>query len=58
MKYTQKDVCRLLNITRETLRHYEKEGLIVPEIDPVNQYRWYDADTVFLISECKRYQAM
>ena len=57
MKYTQKDVCRLLNITRETLRHYEKEGLIVPEIDPVNQYRWYDADTVFLISECKRYQA-
>jgi DNA-binding transcriptional MerR regulator len=57
MKYTQKDVCRLLNIKRETLRHYEKEGLIVPEIDPVNQYRMYDVDTVYLISECKRYQA-
>ncbi len=57
MKYTQKDVCRLLNIKRETLRHYEKEGLIVPEIDPVNQYRMYDIDTVYLISECKRYQA-
>ena len=29
MKYKQKDVCRLLNIKRETLRHYEKEGIIV-----------------------------
>jgi DNA-binding transcriptional MerR regulator len=23
-----KDICRLLNVTRETLRHYEREGLI------------------------------
>ena len=28
MKYTQKDVCRLLNITRETLRTYEKLGIL------------------------------
>jgi len=57
MKYTQKDVCKLLNIKRETLRHYEKEGIIVPEIDPENQYRYYDDYQVYLISECKRYQA-
>ena len=57
MKYKQKDVCRLLNIKRETLRHYEKEGIIVPEIDPQNQYRYYDDYQVYLISECKRYQA-
>ena len=42
MKYTAKDVCRMLNITRETLRYYEKVGIIHPEIDPVNKYRYYD----------------
>lgn len=57
MKYTQKDVCRLLNITRETLRTYEKLGILKPEIDPKNQYRYYDDYQVYLIAECKRYQA-
>lgn len=56
MKYSQKEICRLLNITRETLRFYEKEGIIVPEKDPVNGYRMYDDWQMYLISECKRYQ--
>jgi predicted transcriptional regulator len=25
-QYSQKDICSLLGITRETLRHYEKEA--------------------------------
>ena len=56
MKYTQKDICRLLNIKRETLRFYEKEGIITPEINKANQYRLYDDYQMYLISECKRYQ--
>ncbi len=56
MKYTQKDICRLLNIKRETLRHYEKEGIIRPEVNADNQYRFYDDYQFYLISECKRYQ--
>ncbi len=56
MKYSQKEICRLLNITRETLRFYEKEGIIVPEKDPANGYRMYDDWQMYLISECKRYQ--
>lgn len=56
MKYTQKDICRLLNITRETLRFYEKEGIISPEVNPDNRYRFYDDYQMYLISECKRYQ--
>ena len=56
MKYTQKDICRLLNIKRETLRHYEKEGIITPEVNADNQYRFYDDYQMYLIAECKRYQ--
>jgi len=56
MKYTQKDICRLLNIKRETLRHYEKEGIITPEVNADNQYRFYDDYQLYLIAECKRYQ--
>jgi len=57
MKYTQKDICTILNITRETLRHYERQGLIIPEISPDNRYRYYDDYQMYLIAECKRYQA-
>ncbi len=57
MKYTQKDICRLLNITRETLRFYEKEGIISPEVNPDNRYRFYDDYQMYLIAECKRHQA-
>lgn len=56
-QYSQKDICSLLGITRETLRHYEKEGLIVPHVNPANQYRYYDDRHVYLIAETKRYQA-
>lgn len=54
--YTQKDICRLLNVTRETLRFYEKEGLIHPVINEPNQYRFYDDYQMYLVAECKRYQ--
>ena len=30
MRYTQKDICRAFDITRDTLRHYEKLGIIQP----------------------------
>ena len=57
MKYTQRDICRLLDITRETLRFYEKEQLIRPKIDPANNYRLYDDYQMYLTAEIKRYQA-
>ncbi|MBR3349838.1 MAG: MerR family transcriptional regulator, partial [Solobacterium sp.] len=54
--YQQKDICRLLNVTRETLRFYEKEGLIHPLVNETNQYRLYDDYQMYLVAECKRYQ--
>ena len=46
----------MLGITRETLRHYEKENIIHPQVDEENHYRYYDDYQLYLIAECKRYQ--
>lgn len=49
-------VSKLLNIPRDTLRYFEKEGIVVPKKNAENQYRYYnDWDINFLI-EYKRYR--
>lgn len=58
MRCTQKDIREKLGITRDTLRFYEQKGIIEPEIDPVNGYRYYDDWQVNLLWDCKHYQAM
>lgn len=58
MRYTQKDVRRVLGLSRDMLRLYERRGIIHPEVDPQNGYRYYDDWQVNLLWECKRYQAM
>lgn len=40
------------------LRLYERRGIISPDIDPTNGYRYYDDWQVNLLWECKRYQSM
>ena len=57
MRYTQKDICRAFDITRDTLRHYERLGIIQPEVAE-NGYRLYDDWQINLIWDCKHYQAM
>ncbi len=39
--FSTKDMCRIFDVGRETLRHYENIGLLSPEIDPENGYRHY-----------------
>lgn len=58
MRYTQKDLCQAFDIKRDTLRHYERLGIIRPQIDAKNGYRYYDDWQIDLLWECKRYQAM
>ncbi|MDO4538633.1 MAG: MerR family transcriptional regulator [Coriobacteriales bacterium] len=57
MRYTQKDICQSFDIKRDTLRHYERLGIIEPEVGE-NGYRYYDDWQINLLWECKRYQAM
>ena len=43
MKYRTKEVSRITGIPVDTLRYYEKIGVISPKIDEKNHYRYYNA---------------
>lgn len=43
-KYLMGEVCKLFNTTRDTLRYYEKMGLISPKKYDINGYRYYDVE--------------
>ncbi len=58
MRCTQKEIREKLGIGRDTLRFYEQKGIIEPEVDPTNGYRYYDDWQVNLLWDCKHYQAM
>lgn len=58
MKYTVKDVRKIMKVSRETLRYYENMKLLSPEVDTTNQYRYYDDWDINYIGECKRYRAL
>lgn len=47
MGYKIGEIAKLFGITADTLRYYEKEGLIEPDVDPENGYRQYSLDHVF-----------
>lgn len=40
-RYTRGCVCKTLGITKDTLRHYEKCGIINPHINEKNKYKYY-----------------
>lgn len=40
-RYTRGKVCKVLGITKETLRHYENCGLLKPKENEKNKYKYY-----------------
>lgn len=54
MKYLISDLARLLGISTNAVRKYEKEGLISPKRDSSN-YRWYDEEDVTKLSMIRIY---
>lgn len=40
-RYTRGEVCKALRMTKDTLRHYEKCGIISPHEDSKNKYKYY-----------------
>lgn len=43
---TIREVEEVLNVTRANVRFYEKEGLIAPKRNPLNDYRDYSKEDV------------
>jgi DNA-binding transcriptional MerR regulator len=50
MRYKIGDVARILGISTDLIRYYEEKGVVSPQKDEHNNYRYYDTwDTNFLI---------
>lgn len=52
MKLKINDIAKLFDCTTEALRYYEKEGVLIPERDPENNYRYYTAQHLKLLAKC------
>lgn len=55
--YSTKDICQIFNIGRETLRHYERIGLLSPHINPGNGYREYSYWDICIITDILKYRS-
>ncbi|MGL5694505.1 MAG: MerR family transcriptional regulator [Peptostreptococcaceae bacterium] len=50
-KYLIGEVCKLFDITRDTLVHYDKIGLLSPKKDKDNGYRYYDIEDLNCLTD-------
>lgn len=56
MEYNIKEASKILNISREMIRYYEKKGMIIPKRIEANNYRSYDTMDIFFLMEAIQYQ--
>lgn len=56
MRYRIGDVSRILDISTDLLRYYEKKGVVNPIKDKNNDYRYYDAWDINFLIDCIWYK--
>ena len=52
MKYKIGDVARILGVSSDILRYYEKKGVVTPTKDENNAYRYYDYWDINFLMDC------
>lgn len=57
MQYKIGDVARILGISTDLLRYYEKKGVVTPTKDAQNDYRYYDAWDINFLIDCLWYKS-
>ena len=58
MEYKIGEVSKIINISKEMIRYYEKKGVLTPSRVNDNNYRTYSTMDIFLLMEIVRYQAL
>lgn len=58
IKYKIGELSKILGIPVDTLRYFEKAGLIFPELNPINNYRYYDSWDITFLVEYKYYRSL
>ena len=56
LKYKIGDVAKILGISPDLLRYYEKKGIVHPEKDPENDYRYYEPWDINFLIDCLWYK--
>ncbi len=56
MKYKIGEVGHILGISPDLLRHYEKKGIVHPEKDRTNDYRYYEPWDINFLMDCIWYK--
>lgn len=56
MKYKIGDVAKILGISPDLLRYYEKKGIVRPAKDPENDYRYYEPWDINFLIDCLWYK--
>lgn len=57
MKYKIGDVSKIFGISPDLLRYYEKKGVVHPEKDRDNHYRYYDSWDMNFLADCLWFKA-
>lgn len=52
------EAARLLGLSTEALRYYERKGLIVPHKDSISNYRYFDASQINHLLNMQKYQKL
>ena len=52
MRYKIGDVARILGVSTDILRYYERKGVVKPEKDENNDYRYYDSWHINFLMDC------
>ncbi len=52
VKYKIGDVARILGVSTDILRYYERKGVVTPEKDETNDYRYYDSWHINFLMDC------
>ena len=52
MKYKIGDVAKALGVSTDILRYYERKGVVKPEKDENNDYRYYNAWHINFLTDC------
>ena len=55
VRYKIGDVSRILGISTDLLRYYEKKGVVKPQKDQSNDYRYYDTWDINFLIDCLWY---
>ena len=58
MKYKIGDLAYLFNLSPESIRHYERQGIVHPQKAEGSSYRYYDAWDLAVLSACRQYRAL